>query len=120
MIKVTGVKRLFLGLAVYIIIFLFLFLNAVFACGTQTISLSWMPPAINMDGSEATDLDGYIVYYWKEGDAYAEGIDIGNVTSYQLEKENNEQTYYVAVTAYDKAGNESNYSNVVKKSFPDE
>ena len=115
MLKNTEIRRLFIGLAIYIIIFLFLFINAAYACDTLVISLSWQPPVVNVDGSDATDIEGYIVYYWKDGDNYAEGFNIGNVTSYQFEKTNNEKTYNYAVTAYDKAGNESNYSNVVQK-----
>lgn len=43
--------------------------------------------------------------------AYAEHKDVGNVTTYDLKGIDNGKTYYVAITALDAAGNESeNYS----------
>ncbi len=119
MLKNAGIRRLFIGLAIYIIIFLFLFINAANAASvcTDVIKLSWQPPALNIDGSEITDIDGYKVYYWEDGDNYVQGFDIGNVTSYQLGIANTGRTYYFAVTAYDIVGNESNYSNFISKTF---
>ena len=113
MFKMKGIRRLVIGLAIYVIVFLFLFMNAAFACGTHKISLSWQPPVVNMDGSEATDIDGFIIYYWEDGDINAGGIDIGYATSYQLEIVDSGLDYNFAVTAYDKAGNQSDYSEIV-------
>jgi hypothetical protein len=116
MLKNLNYKHLYIGLTLYLIIFFYA--TAPFACGRQVVTLSWSPPTINSDGTIVTDLAGYIIYYWREYDDYAQGFDIGNVTTYQLEVVN-ERTYYFAVTAYDTSGNESEYSNMAIKYFSD-
>ena len=56
-----------------------------------------------------TDLAGYKLYYGFTSGVYGNPIDVGNVTNYLLTgvvPSNN----YLALTAYDKYGNESGYS----------
>ncbi len=74
---------------------------------------------INLTWNVATDNDvveGYKVYFGTEpvvepGQEYETSVDTGNKISYDLEGLENGTTYYMAVTAYDPAGNESeNYS----------
>ena len=82
----------------------------------DTIGLSWQT-------NSETDLVGYKVYYDTDtsgapykGTGAKEGaspIDIGNVTSYSLTGLP-DSLYYLAITAYDKAGNESDYSQEIK------
>ena len=83
--------------------------------GDSGINLSW-------SANPETDLAGYKVYYDTDsGYPYAgtganegsSGIDIGNVTSYQLSGLTNGVKYYIAITAYDTTGDESWYSNEV-------
>lgn len=78
--------------------------------GDSMITLTW---------NVATDNDvvaGYKVYFGTEpvvepGQEYETSVDAGNKISYDLEGLTNGTTYYMAVTAYDPAGNESeNYS----------
>ena len=83
---------------------------------SATIVLNWTAPTTNMDGSQLTDLQGYKVYYGSGSPCnFTNTINIGNVTppSYTLSLPNG--TYCVAVTAYDAAGYESDYSNTVYK-----
>lgn len=71
-----------------------------------TVSVAWDPVT-------DTDLAGYRVYYGSAPGSYSQSTDVGNVTSTTLTLADC-QTWYVAVKAYDTAGNESSsYSNEV-------
>ena len=70
------------------------------------IRLAWDP------GAEP-DLAGYKVYYGTASRTYGASIDVGKVTSYTLTGITPEQTYFIAVTAYDIFNNESAFSNEV-------
>jgi parallel beta-helix repeat protein len=86
---------------------------AVAGVGSGTIDLNWQP---NLE----SDLSGYKLYYDFDAPGYpyngtglVEGdspIDVGDVTSFTLSGLAAGMTYYVALTAYDAAGNESWYS----------
>jgi hypothetical protein len=80
------------------------------------ISISWIPPLENSDGTALVDLAGYRVYLGLESGSYSSVIDIDSIgiTSYVID---NLQpgTYYISVTAYDSEGNESVYSNELSK-----
>ncbi|MGA1867761.1 MAG: Ig-like domain-containing protein [bacterium] len=56
-----------------------------------------------------SDIAGYKLYYGFSSGRYEPFIDVGNQTSYQL-TETYCPPYYIAITAYDQAGNESAYS----------
>lgn len=72
-----------------------------------TISLAWDPVT-------DADLAGYRVYWGSASGNYTQSVDVGNVTSYTLTGLGDCTTWYVAVKAYDTAGNESaNPSNEV-------
>lgn len=75
-------------------------------------SLAWDPPS--------GDVTGYKVYYSTTQSAFANFLDVGNVTQcsldhFPLEEKN---TYYFVVSAYNSAG-ESGYSNDVNWTQPD-
>ena len=75
-----------------------------------TLSLSWVAPTTNSDGTALTaltDLAGYKVYYGTASGVYGTPTDAGNVTTYSLTGLTKGTTYYVAVTAYDTSNNES-------------
>ncbi len=76
-----------------------------------TTTLSWDAPSQNSDGSTLSDLAGYVIYLGVNPDVYTQQTDVGNVTSYVLNDIAYDTTYYIAVTAYDTSGNESDYSN---------
>ena len=73
------------------------------------VTLAWDP-------NTESDLAGYRVHYGTASNSYSVHIDVHNVTTYTVTGLTDGQTYYLAVTAYDTAGNESGYSNSV--SYP--
>ena len=79
-------------------------------------TLMWDAPLTNTDGSPAANL-GYKVYYGSVSGAYTASIDVGSATSCPVTTLSSKVPlpglYYVAVTAYDTAGNESVYSNEI-------
>ncbi|HEX9778759.1 MAG TPA: putative Ig domain-containing protein [Geopsychrobacteraceae bacterium] len=89
------------------------------AVSAKTITLSWDP-------SPDSTVAGYKVYYQAgssalpfTGSGAAEGaspVDVGTALSSSLTDLPNDQIHYLAVTAYDSAGYESDYSNVVTSS----
>ncbi|MDI6735354.1 MAG: fibronectin type III domain-containing protein [bacterium] len=69
------------------------------------LNLEWTP-------GTNTNLSGYKIHYGTTSGIYTQIIDTGSITTtYQLVGLTNGQTYYIAVSAYDKAGSESNRSN---------
>lgn len=58
------------------------------------------------------DLAGYQVHYGTSSGNYTGVVDVGNVTEYNLDDLGLHQDviYYIAITAYDTSGNESNFS----------
>lgn len=78
--------------------------------------LTWDPPTTNMDGTPLTDLGGYKAYWGTTSGNYGSVISVGNVLTYTTTGLP-DGTYYFAVTAYDIAGNESDFSNEVSKTI---
>ena len=70
------------------------------------IRLAWDP-------NTETDVAGYKIYYGTASRNYGYSINVGNVTTYTLMGLMQGVTYYIALTAYDSASNESAYSNEV-------
>ncbi|MBI5193534.1 MAG: fibronectin type III domain-containing protein [Nitrospirae bacterium] len=90
--------------------------------GSETVGsdnsakLSWDPPTTNADGTSLTDLAGFKIYYGTSSGIYTEMVEIANLQTIEYTIENlTPATYYFAVTAYDTAGNKSDYSNEVSK-----
>ena len=67
-------------------------------------------------------LAGYRIYYGTAPRVYfqrpGQGVDVGDVTSYQLKGLSGGTTYYFAATAYDWSNNESVLSSEVVKVVP--
>jgi len=74
--------------------------------GTGSVIVSW-------DANTEPDLKGYKVYYGTASRSYDHVIDVGNVTEYTINNLAAGVTYYFAVTAYDTAFNESDFSQEV-------
>ena len=74
------------------------------------MSLGW-------NANTDSDLAGYRVYVGTAAGVYAQargaGLSAGLATDYVVTGLQPNSTYYVAVTSYDKSGNESNYSTPV-------
>jgi chitinase len=75
------------------------------------VTLAWDP-------NSESDLAGYRIHYGTASGSYSVHIDVHNVTTYTVTGLTNGQTYYLAATAYDSAGNESGYSNQVNYTVP--
>ena len=84
--------------------------------GTNSLMLSWTAPTTNVDGSPLEDLAGYRLYYGNESGNYDYVADIGKSTSVEIDNLT-ANTWYVAVTAYDYFGNESDFSNEINYTF---
>jgi len=82
------------------------------------VTLSWIPPEQNVDGSDLVDLAGYKVYVGEESRDYPSHVEITDpsVTSHSMELPSGQ--YYLAMTAFDTEGNESAYSNEIQRSRP--
>ena len=74
-----------------------------------------MPPTENVDGSALVDLSGYRIHYGDQPQAYSETIAVSNpgLTRFVIESLP-PGTHYVAMTAYNTSGAESDYSEEVK------
>lgn len=78
---------------------------------------------LTWNASSETDIKGYKIYYGTEkrrGDCpkdggYKKKVDVGNVTSYQLDNLTDSSTYYFSVTSYNTSGKESCFSAEMSK-----
>lgn len=82
-----------------------------------SVTLEWLPPQSNTDGSYAGDLAGYVIYWGTESGSYDEQVRIENVglTAYVVDGLSPD-TYYFTATAFNSAGAESDFSNEVVRS----
>ncbi len=81
-------------------------------------NLTWKAPTTNVDGTTLTDLAGYKIYYGTSSGAYTSAVDVGNVTSYQVQNLSDGSTYFFAVTDYNANFVESAFSTEVSKAIP--
>ncbi|NIM98615.1 MAG: hypothetical protein GTO24_11210 [candidate division Zixibacteria bacterium] len=74
------------------------------------LDLAWDP-------NPEPDLAGYIVYYGSSPGNYTESVNVGKTTSVRITGLPTSKEYFVALTAYDVSGNESDFSAEVS-GFP--
>ncbi len=82
-------------------------------CGR--LALAWDAPATNEDGSVLDDLAGFVLHIGtvpRSEAPYRSSIDVGLTTSFTLTGLDAGRVF-VAVTAYDESGNESDFSEEV-------
>jgi hypothetical protein len=81
------------------------------ATGSESYTLSWVPPTQNEDGSELTDLAGYRIYYGMIPGEYTEtvAVDSAGLTSFVLDNLAPGQ-YFLVMTAINSAELESRYT----------
>ena len=81
-----------------------------------TATLSWVPPATNVDGTPVTNLAGYRIAYGQYSSNLTQSVDIPSpgVTSAVIENLS-AGTWYFAVKAYTTANVESDLSNLAQK-----
>jgi hypothetical protein len=82
------------------------------------ISISWIAPQENVDGTTLTDLASYRIYYGTESRAYSNILNVANsaATSHVFSAPPGD--YYITMTALDADGNESAYANEIVRSIP--
>ena len=80
------------------------------------VTLEWLPPQANTDGSNASDLAGYVIYWGTEPGSYTRSVSVNNpgLTSYVVENLA-PGTYEFVATSYNASGVESAYSNPTTK-----
>jgi hypothetical protein len=78
------------------------------------VALDWHPPTENTDGTALTNLKGYKLHYGTKSKTYTDSIVINNpgVLSYVVD-DLPKGTYYFAMTAFNSAGAESDFSNEI-------
>jgi Putative Ig domain len=83
------------------------------------VVLSWKAPTKNTDGTTLTNLSGYRVYYGKQSGQYSQTLSLPNasLTSVSIE-DLTSGTWYFAVKALAKDGDESSFSGQVSKKIP--
>ena len=81
-----------------------------------SMSLSWIPPTQNIDGSSLTDLAGYKLHYGNAPGRYDRTIRIDNPSISRYVVDNLvPDTYYVVATSFNTEGVESSFSNQAVK-----
>lgn len=82
------------------------------AIANGAVTLDWMPPQLNTDGTPLTDLAGFHLYWGTEPGDYSNTVTIENpgVTTHVLDNLVPD-TYYFAATAFNADGMESDMSN---------
>jgi hypothetical protein len=109
--RFSNLKYGYLLIKITLVIILSFFPAALFA---GEVTLKWYAPTSNADGSHLKDLSGYKIYYGTASQVYTGYIDIGNVTTVRIG--NLPAGYiYFTLTAYNASGNESGYSNEVRR-----
>jgi hypothetical protein len=78
---------------------------------SATVTVAWDP---NPEPTVA----GYNMYYGTSSGRYTSSVDVGSATRCAISALQEGVTYYLAVTAYDSAGNQSGYSDEIVYSVP--
>ncbi len=92
--------------------------SSVAATANASLTISWLAPDTNVNGSALTDLAGYHIHYGTSATALNQEIDVPTtgVTDYVVEDLNANSTYYFAISSYNSAGVESQYTPIVSAS----
>lgn len=81
----------------------------------NAVTISWVAPTVNVDGT-AADLGGFLIAYGTSEDALTQTVRIenGSVSQYIIE-DLEPGTYYFGVKAFNSTGAESDLSDVISK-----
>ena len=82
--------------------------------GSGAITLNWIPPTENTDGTPLTNLAGYDIHYGTQSGDYTQSINLDNpgLATYVVDNLT-PGTYYFSVSAVNSAGTESPVSSEV-------
>ncbi len=88
------------------------------ATNSNSVTVEWSPPAAREDGSilNTSQIAGYTVYYGTAPDSFTQSMYVagGSNTRATLNNLATGKTFYIALTASDTTGLQSNYSNVLQ------
>lgn len=86
------------------------------ASTASSVTLSWVRPTQNVDGTTLTNLIGYKIYYGKVSGQYANSVSVGSpsITSAVVESLA-PATWYFAIKAVTSSGTQSDYSAQLSK-----
>jgi len=87
------------------------------AVAQGTLSLTWVPPTTNTDGSQLTNLAGYKVYWGPQAGLYPNSVAVNDPGASAHVLNLAAGTWFSVVTAVNVAGIESNFSNAVTKTI---
>lgn len=76
----------------------------------RSVTIAWDAPTMNEDGTPITDLAGYTVYYGALSGEYTDSIDVIPPDTTATIGDLSPGTWYVAISAFDTAGYESDLS----------
>ncbi len=81
----------------------------------KAVTLNWMPPTENTDGTPLTNLSGYDIHYGTSSGNYTQTINVSNpgIATYVVDNLTPGTTYYFTVAAVNAAGTESPLSTEV-------
>ena len=83
-----------------------------------SVSLSWVPPTHNTDGTELNDLAGYRIYTGEHSRTYEQMLELADPMATDTRITLPSGEHHIAMTALDLDGNESAYSNEVRRRIP--
>ena len=85
---------------------------------TGAVTLTWVPPADNTNGTPLTDLAGYHIHYGTNPENLTQVIDLASTSTTEYEVSGLAPgTYYFAISAYTTEGAESAESDVGYKTI---
>jgi hypothetical protein len=84
----------------------------------SSVDISWIPPDKNVDGSPLTDLSGYRIYVGNASRNYVSTIGLSDSAADSFSLDLSSGRYFISMTAIDRDGNESGYSNEVERFAP--
>ena len=84
------------------------------AASSTAVSLNWIPPTENTDGTALTNLSGYDIHYGTSSGNYTQSIAVSNagIATYVVDNLT-PGTYYFSVAAVNASGTESPMSSEV-------
>src|SRR5215212_2001663 len=82
---------------------------AVALCFISCVIAAAEPLVLTWEPNSEPDIAGYIVYYGLSSREYTVSVDVGDRTSFQLEG-NASYQYYFALRAYNRRGQQSEFS----------
>ena len=85
------------------------------AASAGAVTINWVAPTQNVDGSTLTNLSGYKIHYGTASNNYTQTIKVSNpgLATYVVDGLS-PGTYYFSVSAYNSAGTESPLSSEVR------